>query len=420
MVTGACLAEAGHNVICADIDEEKIQELQQGNLPIYEEGLEELVQEMQSLERLSFTTSTPEAVAESRIIYITVGTPATKSGEPDLSAVEAVARDIAGCLGDEYRVIVEKSTVPVNTGEQVESTVERYSDPGASFDIVSNPEFLSEGTALRDARNPHRIVVGVSSDRSEELMRSVYEPFDAPLIVTDVSSAELIKHASNSFLALKISYINAISRICELSGANVEEVSRGMGMDPRIGNQFLNAGIGYGGSCFPKDVDAFYKISDNLGYDFRILQEVQKINREQRELILNKIEDELWILNDKKIAVLGLSFKPGTDDIRESPALYVIEDLLEENCNISAYDPRAIENARRVLPEDVDFAETPVDAATDADCLLVVTDWPEFEELDYDEIQNRMTHPLLVDGRNMLDPDEMRKRGFTYHSVGRP
>jgi UDPglucose 6-dehydrogenase len=419
LVTGACLSEAGHDVLCADVDEDKISQLQQGDLPIYEEGLEELVQSRMEQDQLGFTTSTSQAVEHGRVIYIAVGTPATDSGAPDLTAIEQAARDIAANLSS-YRIIVEKSTVPVNTGERVGTTIERNTDGDVSFDVVSNPEFLAEGSALEDARNPHRIVVGVTSDKAEETMREIYEPFDAPLIVTDLNSAELIKHASNSFLAMKISYINAVSRICEASGADVDEVARGMGMDPRIGEHFLQAGIGYGGSCFPKDVEAFHNLSKELGYGFDLLRNVQDINETQRDRVLEKIRNELWVLNNKSIGVLGLSFKPGTDDIRESPGIYLIQDLLEEGCSITGYDPKAIENAREVLDDRINYASSPYEAAEDAEALVITTDWPEFGELDLDRLKEEMSLPFLLDARNMYDPETVRSNGFIYESVGRP
>ncbi len=419
LVTGACLSEAGHNVVCADVDEDKIASLQNGSLPIYEEGLQELVQEQMKNDKLAFTTSTQRAVNHGRVIYISVGTPATDSGAPDLTAIEQAARDIASHLTS-YRIIVEKSTVPVNTGERVKTTIERHRSEDVPFDVVSNPEFLSEGTALQDARNPHRIVVGVTSEQSEETMKEIYDPFDAPLIVTDLNSAELIKHASNSFLAMKISYINAVSRICEESGANVEEVARGMGMDPRIGPHFLGAGIGYGGSCFPKDVEAFHNLSSELGYEFSMLEEVQEINEQQREHVRRKIEDELWVLSGKSIGVLGLSFKPGTDDIRESPGIYLIQDLLNEGCSVTGYDPRAINNTKQVLGDRIDYASSPYKAAEDANALVITTDWPEFGKLDFDRLRETMSLPFLMDARNMYDPASVRENGFIYESIGRP
>jgi len=419
LVTGACLAEAGHEVLCADVDEEKIAELKDGDLPLYEEGLKDLVQTLQREDRIEFTTSTPEAIKHGGVIFIAVGTPSTNSGAPDLTALETVARQIATELTS-YRVIVEKSTVPVNTGEKLRTTIDRYADEDVSFDVVSNPEFLSEGTALEDARNPHRIVIGVPGERAERRMKEVYDSFDAPMIVTDVNSAELIKHASNSFLAMKISYINAIARICDRSDADVDEVARGMGMDPRIGPRFLQAGIGYGGSCFPKDVDAFRQIADDLGYDFQLLKDVQEINRTQRSYVLEKLREELWVLRGKRIGILGLSFKPGTDDIRESPAIYLIDELLEEESEVSVYDPKAMENTRERFGNQIRYADAPYDAADGADAIVIVTDWPAFGQLDLDRLQETMKLPVVVDGRNMYDPDEMRASGFTYHCVGRP
>lgn len=419
LITGVLFADMGHNVICADVDKNKINALQNGDLPIYEEGLDAIFQEVHADGRISFTTSTARAVQECTVIFIAVGTPSTPSGAPDLSGVAAAARDIANNL-DDYRVIVEKSTVPVQTGEQVKTTIERYADTDVNFDVVSNPEFLAEGSALQDARNPDRIVLGVNSDRAEKIMRDLYQPIDAPMIVTDLSSAELIKHASNSFLAMKISYINAISRICDLSGANVDEVAKGMGMDARIADSFLNAGVGYGGSCFPKDVDAFYRISEDLGYSFDLLKEVQRINREQRKRLMKYIEKELWVLSDKKIGILGLSFKPGTDDIRRAPSIYLIEELLDRGCQVSAYDPKAIDNVRDKFGSKITYGESTEQIAEDADCLVLLTEWEEFQSLDFDHLKQKMVHPIFIDGRNIYDPEKMEQKGWTYRSVGRP
>lgn len=420
LVSGACFAEKGNIVICVDNDIEKIEMLNSGRMPIYEPGLDELVERNVKASRLSFTTEIAPAVRASEIVFICVGTPPTPSGQPDLSYVEAVSREIARNLDDTtYRLICEKSTVPVRTGEHVRQTVEKYAAKNALFDVASNPEFLSEGTAIHDTFNPDRIVIGVSSKRAEAMLRSLYESFNAPLIVTDINSAELIKHASNSFLAMKISFINAIATICELTGANVEEVARGMGMDRRIGQAFLRAGAGYGGFCFPKDVEAFIAVAESLGYRFDLLKEVQAVNVAQRDRIIKKIEKELWILKGKTIALLGLSFKPNTDDVREAPAIYIARRLLEKEAIVRAYDPRAIEKARRVLPT-IAYCADPYDAARGADCLVLMTEWDEFRHLDLTRLRSAMAQPIMVDCRNVFDPAHVRALGFTYSSVGRP
>jgi UDPglucose 6-dehydrogenase len=416
LVTGTCFAEVGHRVICVDNDLKKVHQLQDGRIPIYEPGLEELIKKNVAAGRLSFTASIGEAVEASKVIFIAVPTPPQPDGSVDLSFVEGVAREIAVHLKD-YRIVVDKSTVPVKTGEKVAQTISRY-NPGADIDVVSNPEFLREGSAVDDLMKPDRIVIGVSSERAVGPMREIYEPFQAPIMVTDLNSAELIKHASNSFLALKISYINAVAAICEESGANVERVAEGMGADKRIGRAFLNAGIGYGGSCFPKDLSAFIHISEQLGYDFRLLKEVERINQEQKERFLKKIRESLWVLRHKKIGVLGLAFKGNTDDVRSSVAIGIVQQLVAEGALIRAYDPKAMEKARPLLPE-VTLTDRPEDVADVADALLILTEWNEFKSLPWVAIKKRMLSPLLFDGRNLLNPEEIRALGFTYTSVGR-
>ena len=345
LVTGACFADVGHHVICVDNDSEKVKQLKAGEIPIYEPGLEEIVHRNVSAQRLHFTGNIQEAVERSQIIFIAVPTPPLPDGDVDLSFVEKVAREIAGVLTD-YRVIVDKSTVPVKTGEKVAESIKRYNRHGAKFDVVSNPEFLREGCAVADLMHPDRIVIGAQSEHAIDLMKKVYEPFMAPILVTDISSAELIKHCANSFLALKISYINAVSGICEASGADVEKVADGIGMDHRIGRDFLNAGIGYGGSCFPKDIAAFIAISEQLGRPFTLLKEVQRINEGQKARFLKTIRDTLWVLREKRIAVWGLTFKPDTDDVRSSVAIEVVEQLLREGAHVVAYDPKGMKGAQ--------------------------------------------------------------------------
>jgi len=420
LVTGACFADVGHNVICIDNDLEKIEALQGGKVPIYEPGLEEVIHRNVSAHRLRFTNSIREGVEKAQIIFIAVPTPQQPNGDVDLRFLEKVAREIAGVLTD-YRVIVDKSTVPVKTGEKVAESIKRYNRHGASFDIVSNPEFLREGCAVADLMRPDRIVIGAQSEHAIDLMKKVYEPFMAPILVTDISSAELIKHCANSFLALKISYINAVSAICEVSGADVEKVADGIGMDHRIGRDFLNAGIGYGGSCFPKDIAAFITISERLGVPFDLLKEVQRINRMQKERFLKAIRETLWVLREKRIAVWGLTFKPDTDDIRSSVAIELVADLLHEGAHVVAYDPKGMEKARAVKTIGAaEFASSALEAVSDAEALIIATEWIEFANVDLAMVRDKMRTPIVFDGRNLLDPETMIHLGFHYHSIGRP
>ena len=391
--------------------------LQAGGIPIYEPGLEEMVKKNVAAGRLRFTSSTPEGVQNSEVIFIAVPTPPQPDGSTDLSFVEKVAREVAGAM-TEYKIVVDKSTVPVKTGEKVAETIKRYNKHNVEFDVASNPEFLREGCAVDDLMHPDRVVVGVSSERAVAKLKAIYEPFKAPIIVTDINSSELIKHACNSFLALKISYANLIATICEASGANVQDVVHGMGLDKRIGRAFLNAGLGYGGSCFPKDVSAFIHIADQLGVDFGLMKEVARINTSQIQRFLKKVRDTLWIVKDKQIGVLGLAFKPNTDDMRLAPSLDVIRPLLKEGAKIRAYDPKAMEKAREYLP-DIEYAADPYAAAAGADALLVCTEWDEFKTLDLAKLKSVMGHPTVLDGRNIFDPKRMKELGFTYKSIGR-
>ena len=419
LVTGACFADVGHNVICVDNDLRKVEALQAGKVPIFEPGLEEVIHRNVSAHRLSFTGSVQEAVNNSQIVFIAVPTPQQPNGDVDLSFIEKVAREIAGVLTD-YRVIVDKSTVPVKTGEKVAESIKRYNRHGAKFDVVSNPEFLREGCAIADLMHPDRIVIGAQSEHAIDLMKKVYEPFMAPILVTDINSAELIKHAANSFLALKISYINAVSAICEASGANVEKVADGIGMDRRIGRNFLNAGIGYGGSCFPKDIAAFITISEQLGVPFNLLKEVQRINGTQKERFLKTIRETLWVLREKKIAVWGLTFKPDTDDIRSSVAIDLVADMLREGAQVTAYDPKGMEKAREVKAiAGVKFVSSAIEATEGAEALIIATEWTEFANVDLSVIKEKMTTPIIFDGRNMFNPETMGQLGFRYHSIGR-
>lgn len=420
LVTGTCFAEVGHSVICVDSDENKVRTLQAGGIPIYEPGLEELVRKNVASGRLQFTASTADGVGQSDVVFIAVPTPPLPDGSVDLSFIERVARDIASAMTS-YKIVVDKSTVPVKTGEKVAETIKRYCKARVEFDVVSNPEFLREGFAVEDLMKPDRIVVGVSSQRPVAAMREVYEPFQAPIIVTDINSAELIKHAANSFLALKISYINAISVLCEATGANVVEVANGMGMDQRIGRRFLDAGLGFGGSCFPKDLSAFIKISEQVGYEFTLLKEVQRINASQMDRFLKKILETLWVLKDKKIGVLGLAFKQNTDDVRMSPAIDLCVRLLKEGASLRVHDPRAMDKARAALPADapITYVGSMDDVAEGCDALVVATEWPEFRRVALDKARKSMTHPIMFDGRNLFDPVEMERLGWIYKSVGR-
>lgn len=417
LVTGTCFAEVGHDVVCVDNDAAKVKVLQQGGIPIYEPGLAELVRKNAAEGRLSFTTSTAEGVEKSDVVFIAVPTPPLPDGGVDLSFIEKVAREIAAAMTS-YKIIVDKSTVPVKTGDKVAETIKRYCKAKVDFDVVSNPEFLREGFAVEDLMKPDRIVIGVRSERPVAAMKQIFAPFNAPIIVTDINSAELIKHASNSFLALKISYINAISVLCEATGANVQEVANGMGMDARIGRRFLNAGIGFGGSCFPKDLSAFIKIAEQVGYDFHLLKDVQRINAEQMDRFVKKITDTLWVLKDKTIGVLGLAFKQNTDDVRMSPAIELCERLQKEGAKLRVHDPKAMEKAKAILP-DVTYVDNMNEVAEGCDALVVATEWDEFKKLDLERARNALIHPIMFDGRNLFDAAEMERLGFIYKSVGR-
>ena len=420
LVTGACLAEVGHHVICIDNDEGKIKGLRNGKIPIYEPGLDELVHRNVSRHRLSFSSRLEEGVENSEVIFIAVPTPPHTDGSVDLIYIERVAREIAYAL-KEYRVIVDKSTVPVKTGEKVADTIQRYSRTGVEFDVVSNPEFLREGCALTDLMEPDRIVIGCNSERALAIMKGVYAPFTAPIMVTDINSAELIKHAANSFLALKISYINALSAICEASGADIQKVAEGIGADKRIGRSFLNAGLGYGGSCFPKDVAAFISISEQIGEPFALLREVQRINQSQRVRFVRRLRDTLWVLKEKRIAVWGLTFKPDTDDVRNSVAVDLVNDLIREGAQVTAYDPKGNEKVQELnLCPGVHLADSALNAVRDSEALVVATEWPDFAAVDFAEVHRQMHTPIVFDGRNLLDPNRMRDLGFQYYSMGRP
>jgi len=440
LVAAVCFAEIGHTVVCVDIDESKVAALQSGDTLIHEHYLPELLERHRNT-RVCFSTDLHEATRASEAIFIAVGTPQSETGDADLSYVESVACGIANSLTS-YKVIVEKSTVPVYTNEWICRTIERNGIARGLFDVVSNPEFLREGTAVADFLHPDRIVVGADTEPASALLQQIYAPLTSgayyarpdaipgrctaaappPLLLTSAKSAEIIKHASNAFLSLKISFINAVANLCEATGANIEQVAHGMGLDSRIGPRFLRPGIGYGGSCFPKDIAAFRSVADQLGIDFTLLTEVEKINTEQKKRFLARVRSALWTLRGKRIAVLGLAFKGGTDDIRESPAIDLIEMLLAEGCSIAVYDPAAMQRAQAELPASpqLQYVEDSYAAAADADALLILTDWREFAALDLQRIYAALRYPIIVDGRNLFDPMVMQQLGFTYLSIGRP
>lgn len=417
LVTGACFAEVGHHVVCVDNDSEKVRVLQSGRVPIYEPGLEEIIRTNTATGRLRFTDSIQEGVDDSEVVFIAVPTPPLPDGKVDMTYIEKVAREIAGVLKG-YRVIVDKSTVPVKTGEKVAETISRYNRAGAEFDVVSNPEFLREGCAVADLMRPDRIVIGANSERAAALMKRIYEPFRAPIHITDINSAELIKHAANSFLALKISYINAVAAICEASGANIDDVADGMGADKRIGRDFLNAGLGYGGSCFPKDIKAFIAIAEELGVPFSLLREVETINAGQLDRFVKKIRDSLWVLKEKRIGVLGLAFKANTDDIRSSTAIALCKRLADEGAHVVAHDPQAMAKASPELA-GVTMCPTPEEVFEGAEAVVIATEWKEFRSLPWANLKERMVTPLIFDGRNILDAGALRQLGYRYHGVGR-
>ncbi len=417
LVTGTCFAEVGHRVICVDNDSEKVRALQSGRVPIYEPGLEELIRANTATGRLRFTDSIGDGVENSDVVFIAVPTPPLPDGKVDLTYIEKVAREIAGVLKG-YRVIVDKSTVPVKTGEKVAETISRYGGAGAEFDVVSNPEFLREGCAVADLMRPDRIVIGANSGRAAEMMKRIYEPFHAPIYITDINSAELIKHAANSFLALKISYINAVAAICEASGANIDDVADGMGADKRIGRDFLNAGLGYGGSCFPKDIKAFIAIADELGVPFSLLREVEAINGAQLDRFVKKIRDALWVLKEKRIGVLGLAFKANTDDVRSSTAIALCRRLMEEGARVVAHDPQAMGKAAAELP-GAEMRDRAEDVFEGAEAVVIATEWKEFRALPWADLKGRMVAPLIFDGRNLLDAGALRQFGYRYWGVGR-
>ena len=440
LVATVCFAEMGHRVICVDNDEARVRTLCAGGVPIFEEGLSELLAKHRG-RGVEFTTDLGRAVEHSEAIFIAVGTPQGDTGAADLSYVEAVVSEIArGVSG--YKVIVEKSTVPVYTNEWIRRVLHRHGVDPQTFDVVSNPEFLREGTAILDFLHPDRIVVGAGNERSADVLQRIYEPLTggsyyaqpgalpgarsasspARLLVTSAQSAEIIKHASNAFLALKISFINAVANLAEAVDADIEDIAAGMGLDSRIGPRFLRAGLGYGGSCFPKDVAAFHWVAQKQGVDFQLLQEIRKINETQKDVYFNKVLSALWTLRGKRLAALGLAYKRDTDDIRESPAIDVIKKLLEAGATVTAYDPAAMDRAKDVLPpsEKLRYAGNLYEAAKDADAVLILTDWTEFASIDLARLNQAVHFPIVIDGRNLYKPQEMLDHGFTYVSIGRP
>ena len=436
LVTGACFAEIGHQVTCTDNDDSKIVTLRAGKLPIYEPHLDALVQRNIREGRLHFTSDAGQAVRSSEAVFICVGTPPLDNGDADLSAIDNVARMIA-TEGGGPKLVVEKSTVPAQTGQELKRALDVYSrKSGTNFTVASNPEFLREGTAVNDFLHPDRIVVGVDEPAAAKKLREIYAPIldkkfhcpahdgqcpDSPppaFVVTTVNSAELIKHASNSFLALKISFANSLADMCDQLGADVQEVTAAVGMDPRIGPQFLQAGLGFGGFCLPKDVQAFIRLAERVGIDFTLLKAVEQVNKQRIDLLLAKARKALWVLKGKKIALFGLAFKPNTDDIRFSPAIDAARRFLAEGANLHAYDPQAMEKTRKLLPE-ISFAKNPYELVNDADAAIIATEWDEFQRLDWKRVHNEMARPLVIDARNVLNPAEMKSLGFEYYSFGR-
>lgn len=422
LTTGTCFAEVGHNVVCVDNNQAKVDSLREGRVPIYEPDLEEMILSNVSAGRLSFTTELAEAVRSCDIIFIAVPTPPHDDGSVDLSYIESVSHEIADVITPEmgYRVIVDKSTVPVSTGSKVYQVIARYAKGDVDVDVVSNPEFLREGSAVSDLMNPDRVVIGADSQRAMDLMKRVYQPFNAPIVEVDLHSAELIKHAANSFLALKISYINAVSAVCEKAGADVELVAQGIGMDKRISRHFLSAGLGYGGSCFPKDVKGFINVADQLGAPMNILREVENINEQQLERFLKRIRKKLWVLRKKRIAVWGLAFKQNTDDVRESVAIKLIKRLCDEGAIVTAYDPKAAQTGAAALRGyDVTIADDMYECTRDAEILIVATEWKQFAMANLVKVRDMMRLPIIFDGRNLLHGENALHAGFEYHSIGR-
>lgn len=421
LVTAVGLAELGQNVIGTDKITEKIERISSGIVPIYEPGLEELLKANLKKGNLSFSTDLNKTIQSCDVIFVCVGTPQREDGSADMSQIEEVSRMIAENLNS-YKLVVEKSTVPVKTSMWIKRTISLYKKNEITFDVASNPEFLREGSAVSDFLSPDRIIIGVETDKARDIMVEIYQKFKDRLIITNIDTAELIKHASNSFLALKISFINLISELCDKTDADVEQVAEGMGLDPRIGSLFLRAGIGYGGSCFPKDIRALTKIGEDLGVNVNLLKEADRINIDRIEVFVEKIKKALWILKDKKFAILGLAFKPETDDIREAPGIKVIRRLLEEGALLRLYDPKAMDNMKEIFPEQppqITYTQSLYEAVEEANALLLVTEWDEFKEMDLQKVKKAMDNPIIIDGRNVFEPSKLRELGFEYYSFGR-
>jgi len=420
LVTGTCFAEFGNDVICIDIDSTKIEKLNRGEIPIYEPGLDDLVAKNVREGRLTFTTDMKYAVENSLVIFVAVGTPQAEDGSADLRYVEAVAKDVAKYMNG-YKVVVNKSTVPVGAGKWIKDVIQRHLKTPSHFSVVSNPEFLREGSAIEDFMRPNRVVIGAEDSEAMAIMKDLYSPLyliETPIVMTDLASAELTKYAANAFLAVKISFINEIAILCERVGADVHDVARGMGLDNRIGAKFLHAGPGYGGSCFPKDTRALLSIGNQHDYQFRIVDAAVKINEQQRKVMVQKIKNAVGKLNDKTIAVLGLAFKPNTDDMREAPAVDIIQALQSEGAHVRAYDPVAMYEAKKVL-KNVEYGEETYEIMEGADALIFMTEWNQFRSLDLDKIRNLLRTPIVLDLRNIYDPQRMKEKGFQYYCVGR-
>jgi UDPglucose 6-dehydrogenase len=421
LVSAVGLAELGHTVVGTDVDRDKIEKASQGIPNIYEPGLEELLRSNLEKGNLTFSHELEETIRSCDVLFVCVNTPQKEDGSADMSFIEAVSRKIAENL-DDYKLVVEKSTVPVKTSSWIKRTIDLYKKKDVPFDVASNPEFLREGSAVEDFLNPDRIIIGVETDKARDLLCEIYAKHKDLILITNIDTAELIKHASNSFLAMKISFINLMANLCEKTEADVELVAKGMGLDPRIGPRFLGAGLGYGGSCFPKDVRALIKIGEDLGVSLDMLKEVDRVNVARIQAFVEKIKKALWILKEKNIAVLGLSFKPQTDDIRNAPSINLINVLVEEGSCLRLYDPKAMDNMKAVFPEDhpnITYTSSPYEAVEGVNALLIVTEWEGFCNLDLEKIKKAMANPIIIDGRNIFDPDVVRTLGFEYYSVGR-
>lgn len=421
LVTAVCLADLGHEVTGTDTAPDKIEKASKGIAHIYEPGLEGLLQKNLKKGKLAFSHDLQETIRSCNVLFVCVSTPQKEDGSADMCYVESVSRSIAENLNG-YKLIVEKSTVPVRTSAWIRRTISLYKKQDEEFDVASNPEFLREGSAVSDFLSPDRVIIGVESGRARDILLRIYKRFKDQILVTNIDTAELIKHASNSFLATKISFINMVAELCEKTDADVELVAKGMGLDPRIGPYFLRAGIGYGGSCFPKDLRALIRIGEDLGLGMDLLKEVDRLNTERVRRFVEKVKKALWILKEKKIAVLGLSFKPDTDDIRNAPSIGVIRELMKEEALLRLYDPKAMDNMQKIFPEkapELLYGKSPLEALDGAHALVVVTEWEEFTKLELPKVKKLMANPIIIDGRNVFDPASVRKLGFEYYSVGR-